>query len=48
MLKLNSKKISETNFMFKRQKRQLKLRRELKQKSVSVLEKNYKLLKNSR
>ena len=48
MLRLNSKRISEMNFTSKRLKRQHKLRSERKQKSVSALEKNCKLLKNSR
>ena len=48
VLKLNSKKISETNFMYRRLKRQHKLRSERKPKSVSEFERNCRLQKNSK
>ena len=48
MLKLSSKKISETNFTCKRLKRLPKLRNEQKLKSVSVLDRNSRQLKNSK
>ena len=48
VLRLSSKKISEMNFTSKRLKRQHKLRSERKLKSVSALERNCKLLKNSK
>jgi len=48
VLKLNFKKIFETNFMFKRQKRLLKLRSGQKLKNVSEFGKNSKQLKNSK